>query len=303
MSSSQVNGKRKADDGETSQVLEKKFVSEIDKYTTEVKDSPDEIEESEIKSFDNVNYRMYLSKGMLIMPRPKDKFSPYRNLTSNFGYEYNQANGFLCNDGIFDLLELPHPFFSFWNHGLTVYLPRMNISEKEKTLRNMVFKRTYCTTHKYRCDDENCEIKEDCMQSNSIKFFVSGTFRIMPSNAGGGGKKFTTYFIDMDECIRSETSDLSIATSITINRKPNIHILKRCKHDNCGVGVEKRVFPDMPATYSVCGSITKDNSYSEDMNHRRCYGYGRGLTGNYHASGKTIYLNTYNLTDLYIVDY
>lgn len=300
----QMAEKRKACETSSSDVVAKKLAQDIEQYTTELSDTntPDEYEDSELRKFERVNYRQYMSKGMMIIPTPKDKFQPYRMLTEHFGYAYNKTNSFLLDGGIYDILQLSRPFFSFWEHGLTVYLPRMDMDSNR--LRNIMFKRSTCVKHKYRCgnNEDECDIREECESGASIKFFIAGTFRSYMSNSSG--KKFTSYTIELDDCLRTESQDVSIANSISLNRKTqNIHILKKCKHENCGAGVENQAFDDMPPMRSVCGSIEHGTSFSDSMNNKRVYAFGKGITGSLHKVTRTIYLNTWNLTDLYVIDY
>lgn len=282
-----------------------KLDDEIENYTAELNDLDEAAngsggnDVSELLKFSNVNHRLYQNKGYRWMNLPEDKYQVYNDLTRRFGYEYESKNQFLCNNGIIDILHLQRPFFCYWENGLDLYLPSAHANQHNDKTVNFMFKRSICRTHDLKCDrncEEKCNIEYACESGATMKYMVSGIFRVFNKIS------FTSYSIELDETIRVETPHMNVANTLSINNKNvKIHLLTRCRHDgSCGIGDDFQPFAHMTPVKKLCNKIESPSKFSEDYNYKRCVAYGKGIVGKLYSQTNTVYPTTYNLTDLFI---
>lgn len=290
--------------------VEQELYTEMEKYTTDVifdEEIGDADQNHELKEYKNINYKLYQRKGFLYIGLPIDKYKSYMKMTEIFGYEFNKTNEFLRSGGIVDVLHIERPFFCFWEHGLDLYFHKMDISSEK--YKKFLFRRKHCAQHEFQCPnsvkpgEKPCNLVKECIGSDSFTYFFSGILRSRANNAKN--KTFTSYSIQLDNCYKIESANYFVSNTLTIkNVFCNISLLNKCEHVDCGLGVNPApIFEGMPPTYKMCSKITKLNELKPTFDMKRVYAYGKGISGNIHESSNTIYLSTWNLNDLFIVNY
>lgn len=241
------------------------------------------------------NMNNYMSDAISWIERPLDKYKSYSLLTRAFGYEYNSSNSFLRHGGIFDLLRIESTFFNFWEHGLNIFI---GTNMGTHSIYPLYFTRRVCNDHEFVCKpSSNCKIEEIGAAGSSMTFFVAGVFRAVKTT-------FPSFFVELSNCCRIEMATKNVANTLSIKNTctPCTHYLTACKHTDCGVGVSITPFDGMDCLYNICSRI----NYSfqaplrEDYNGKFCYVRGKGLAGKYHTASNTIYITTWDITDLYI---
>lgn len=276
---------------------EEALTKKLDEYTEELNDASNIDVVSELEAYEHIHHGLYEPRGKKLIPMPTDKYNSYGKFVKMFGFRYSNDNRFLLNNGILDVLQVGQPSFCFWEHGLDIYLPKVDMFDDKS--KNLVFKTSKCTTHPFKCSpSEPCEIVETCEPGSTLKYFFSGTFRALQN------PKFTSYYIELDNCARIESPSINIASSLTLHgANISINVLERCKHDGCGVGDFESPFPDMAAIRKLCPRIDVISAMSDTYAGKRCFAYGRGINGNFHKQSSTLFLNTWHLSDLYIVNF
>ena len=241
------------------------------------------------------NMKNYMNDAISWIERPLDKYKSYSLLTRAFGYEYNSSNSFLRHGGIFDLLRVESTFFNFWEHGLNIFI---GTNMGTHSIYPLYCTRRVCNDHEFVCKpSSNCKIEETGAAGSSMTFFVAGVFRAVKTT-------FPSFFIELSNCCRIEMATKNVANTLSIKNTctPCTHYLTACKHTDCGVGVSVTPFDGMDCLYNICSRI----NYSfqaplrEDYNGKFCYVRGKGLAGKYHTASNTIYITTWDITDLYI---
>lgn len=241
------------------------------------------------------NMKNYMTDAISWIERPLDKYKSYSLLTRAFGYEYNSSNSFLRHGGIFDLLRVESTFFNFWEHGLNIFI---GTNMGAHSIYPLYFTRRVCNDHEFVCKPlSNCKIEETGAAGSSMTFFVAGVFRAVKTT-------FPSFFVELSNCCRIEMATKNVANTLSIKNTctPCTHYLTACKHTDCGVGVSITPFDGMDCLYNICSRI--NNSFQaplrEDYNGKFCYVRGKGLAGKYHTASNTIYITTWDITDLYI---
>lgn len=303
--------KRQKNDNE----LEKTITQSLDEYVTEITviDTYNTDEEykrnvEELQSFRNVDYKSYCPGSHLMIERPINKILQYRKMTKTFGYEFNKENAFLRRGGILDVLDLEKPFFCFWEHGLEFFTHKNAFDINEK-YQKFLIKRISCSKHEFKCPhpedvgpDDQCKIVKDCMPSGSVTFLITGTLRMRINNE----KKFKSFHIQLENGQRIDAPNgIKIADQISIGSDTTVHIINACDHEKCDLG-EQSVIEGMPKIYNMCKNIMKNqrlNDIKIDVNMKRVYLYGKGLSGKYYRPTGVTYLTTYEVIDMYIVNY
>lgn len=272
---------------------------QCDDYTVEFSDPNKKKKfESELIGYTGINPKLYQPTGVTWINRPENRYKTYNKFTTLFGYAYSEWK-ILLDDGILNVLDLPKPFYTFWNKGLDVYLPAANIDfEKSKTY-SVAFKSHYCKTHPFKCEgDGECEIVYTAEKGDSMKFFIAGILKI---NKG----QYSSWYIDINEgnCIESPTSDTSMASTLTLGFAENIDVyeLSNCNHLNCTVGEEINDL-GLPTTYKKCTRINlKYKLESERHNRKRCFAFGSGIKVKYATTNNTLYATTFKISEMYII--
>lgn len=263
----------------------------------------------ELRSYKNVDYRSYRPGAHVMIERPTDKVMSYRKMTRVFGFEFNSKNEFLRRGGILNVLELERPFFAFWEHGLEFFSHIHDIAQTNEKYQKFLVKRTSCVKHEFRCPhphdakpDDMCVIVSDVLPSTSAIIFISGTLRVRVNAA----QKFKSFNIQLDNSQRIDSANgVKIADQVSISAETTVHIINSCNHENCEIGEDPDAFPGMKA-YRMCKNIVKNQKLNDvkiDVDMKRCYMYGKGLSGKLYKPTNTTYLTTYEVKEMYIVNY
>lgn len=307
--------RREADQEESRQIVAKAAADlneNIDKYTSELNVKPKATTKTtstslittmsqadatfHLDDISNINPKLYMIPGYIYLQVPTDKYTAYSQMTDTFGYKFDDTNNFLLNGGIMDVLRLERPFFSFWEHGLTIFMTRMNM-QNDRT-KQFLFKRQHCIEHPFMCKraETDCRYEIQCSPGSSMSYMFAGVFRSYKS-------QFTSYFIELDNANKIEASGFNIAPNLTVKSHClNVYVLNKCTHVACGVGKGVAPFPGMPIIYQMCSAIERQSLFREEFNGKRCYAYGKGISGTFHEKSQTIYLTSWNLTDLFILN-
>lgn len=258
--------------------------------------------ESELVQFENLkDYRRFQPIGFNFIEIPVYKYSEYNAMTTEMGYPFNEKNKFLRNGGIYKLIEMPRCFFNFWSDSLDIFFPNNPVNKREYDL---VFRKKECTTHEFRCDEfdekKSCNFKIEAENGENMRYFISGTFKSRLQSFEN--KSFQIYYIEINNAKNIKTPMYNISDCLNLKsiQCKVFHI--KCKHNACGVGKENKPFDEMDSQYTMCGAMDKYNELQTAHDKKKCYIIGKGITGRLHAKSNTLYLNTYNIERLYIID-
>lgn len=258
-------------------------------------------DEDDLRKFKNINHKLYIHKGFKLINRPTSKYNSYNKLTTYFGFEFNASNEFLRKDGVFKLLQIDdRPDFCFWKSGLHLYVPRMEMVDNTSKYIQFLLRSSYCEEHEFECsDDSECNIKNHCVLSSSFSYFLTGNLRMRSIKTS-----VTLYQVELDNSHQIQMDSWNVSNTITIgNQRHNTYIIQKCKHEACGAGKKDPPFKGMSPIYSICSKIEQVKELGPEYNNKKCYLYGKNIHGKYNESSKNIFLNTYNLESIYIVNY
>lgn len=310
---SNINNKRKASDdndniASTKKVQqthktyeEQQLENELNKYTTELTEPTTVcIVNSELDAFENIKIDEFEPIGLRWLDYPQNKYKMYNKMTSDFGHPYSNDSKYLADDGMLDILDLPRSFHSFWKTGLDIYLPKNKGFYDDKLRINAVFRSVICDAHKLKCTDNGCKLVYNAQLGQTMKYSVSGILK-MRQNA-----KFATFFIEIDEATNLESSNVKINNTLTINDAHcTVHLLQKCDHINCKLQEDYIIIDGIPPVKRICSNIvTKPKAgLHKDYESKQCYIFGTGMIGKYSEKYKSIYLTTYKVSDIYIVNF
>lgn len=234
-----------------------------------------------------------------LISTPTDQFIKYQIFLKHFGYTVDEKNfNYLRNNGIYNVLKLEKPIFSFWQTGLWIYPMKMEMVDVTKYPR-FVFRTNYCSKHEYDCNEKKNEcIYEDIYtKGDSFSFLFSGVFRAREIN-----KKFWSYHVELNYSEKIEKKGYNIMNTLTIKNTPeNIYKFDAtCSHNDC-ITNNAPLIEGMPKIYKVCSKITKTVKFDGTLNNKKCFVYGSSIQGQFHKQTNTFYLSTYHVTDIFFV--
>lgn len=264
-------------------------------------------DDHDLMKFKSVAHHLYAKTQLIIIDMPRDKFKSYMKMVQYFGYEMRQDRGYLLNGGFLNVLRITRPFFTFWDHGLSIYFHKGDdIGDKFKIF---LFKRSHCSAHKYICPENNyndCIISEEVKDNSSASFFFTGILRARTQtvmNQSSKNQTFTALSVQLDNGCIVETVKFNISNTLTLKKAPQtVKRLKLCDHRSCGSGIVTQML-DLPDMYSECSQISQSNNVlTVQDDSKRVYFHCKGIFGNLHENSNTLYLYTFDISDMFIVD-
>lgn len=170
---------------------------------------------------------------------------------------------------------------------------------------NLLIKTSHCAEHEIQCptnfgpDIKKCRIVRECITGDSFSYMMSGILKVNKI-------PFVSYSIELNNSRRIETREINVSNQINLKKVRNIYLMNKCKHDRCRVIENDIPFPGMQRIYNMCSEIERVDRIEKityDYNSKECYIYGKSLYGNYHEPSRTVYMLTWAVDELYIVNY